>query len=257
MSSLRTEIRDGVLVLTLDGPESRNALGPEVYAAGLAALTDAPGQAGAVVLTGAGGTFCSGGNLNGIGARRTAGEAVARAEIDRLHALVRALRACPLPVIGAVEGWAAGAGFSLALGCDMLVASREARFVMAYVKIGLSPDAGGSAALGRMVPRQIAAELLMEGAPVGAERLHALGLVNELTQPGAALDAAFARAARLARGPRGAIAAIKRLIASAPLADLDAQLDAERDAFARNLIGPDAGEGIAAFFGKRAPVFGA
>ncbi|QRZ15022.1 enoyl-CoA hydratase [Paracoccus methylovorus] len=258
MSILRSERIGNVLVLTIDGPQTRNALVPEVYSAGVEALEQARDQAdiGAVVLTGAGGCFCSGGNLAGIGERRTKGEDAARAAIERLHDFVHALRDAPMPVIAAVEGWAAGAGFSLALACDMIVAARDARFSMAYVRVGLSPDGGGTASLTRMLPRQMVSEIVMEGGEIGAERLHAFGLVNELADAGTALTAAFTRAERLAKGPRGAIASIKGLVASGQTASFGAQLDAERDAFARNLISDDAGEGLAAFFEKRAPRFG-
>lgn len=256
MTVLRSERRGDVLLLTLDGAETRNALVPEVYDAGIAALAEAATWAGAVVLTGANGCFCSGGNLAGIGERRSKGEEAARAAIARLHGLVRAVRRAPVPVICAVEGWAAGAGFSLALACDMIVAAKDARFSMAYVKVGLSPDGGGTASLSRMLPRQLVAEIVMEGGPVAAERLHRLGLVNQLTEPGEATIAALDRAAALARGPRGAIASIKELIDSGLGANFDTQLDAERDAFARNLVSRDAGEGLSAFFEKRAPTFG-
>lgn len=256
MSTLREHREGDVLVLTIDGPQTRNALMPEVYAAGADALERARDWAGAVVLTGAGEVFCSGGNLSGIGDRRAMGEETVRSAVEGLHRFVRALRVAPMPVIAAVEGWAAGAGFSVALACDMIVAARDARFSMAYVRIGLSPDGGGTASLGRMLPRQTVAEIAMEGGTVEATRLHALGVVNELTEPGAALAAALARAERLARGPRGAIASIKGLIASAAVSTFDAQLDAECDAFARNLVSADAGEGLTAFFEKRAPRFG-
>ena len=256
MTVLRSERRGDVLILTLDGPKTRNALVPEVYDAGVAALNDAASWAGAVVLTGANGCYCSGGDLSGIGERRSQGEEAARAAIARLHGFVRAIREAPVPVIAAVEGWAAGAGFSLALACDMIVASHDARFGMAYVKVGLSPDGGGTASLSRMLPRQLVSEIVMEGGPIGAERLYAHGVVNELTAPGAALSGAMQRAERLAQGPRGAIGSIKGLIASGLVSGFDAQLDAERDAFSRNLVSADTGEGLAAFFDKRAPVFG-
>ena len=255
MSDLKERREGDVLVLTIDGPQTRNALVPEVYDAGIKALDSARSWAGAVVLTGAGDHFCSGGNLSGLRERRKKGEEVARAAISRLHGFVRALRTAPMPVIAAVEGWAAGAGFSLVLACDMIVAARNARFSMAYVRVGLSPDGGATASLGRMLPRQIVSEIVMEGGAIDAPRLHALGLVNELTDPHAALSSALARAKKLAQGPRGALASIKELVASATVSTFDAQLDAERDTFARNLVSPDAGEGLAAFLAKRPPQF--
>lgn len=258
MAELRQERQGRVLLLTIDDPATRNALTPEVYRGGREAMALAASDPsiGAVVLTGAGPSFCSGGNLAGIGARRASGEEGIRKGIEELHDFIRAIRETPVPVIAAVEGWAAGAGFSLALACDMMVAAREARFMLAYVKVGLSPDGGATASLARMLPRQILSEIAMEGGPVTAERLYALGLVNEMTETGGALAAAMTRAERLAAGPRDAIGTIKGLISSGQVLSFSDQLDRERDGFARNAVAPDAGEGIKAFLEKRAPRFG-
>ncbi|UEM07789.1 enoyl-CoA hydratase (plasmid) [Skermanella rosea] len=257
MTELLEEQRGRVLVLTISDPATRNALGPDVYAKGSEALRRAawdPGI-GAVVLTGAGDAFCSGGNLNRLAGLRDGppGQAAGQAEagIDLLHGWIRLLRACPKPVIAAVEGVAAGAGFSVALACDMIVAAKDARFVLAYVKVGLSPDGGATAFLARSLPRQTVAEIAMEGGTVEAERLHRLGVVNALCEPGTVLEAAVGRARRLAEGPSAAITSIKRLVDAAQDGDLDSQLDRERRAFVRNLLHADAGEGIAAFLEKR------
>lgn len=258
MTELIEERRGRVLVLTISDPATRNALGPAVYEKGAESLHRAAADPGigAVVLTGAGGAFSSGGNLNRLAALRDGPPEQAGRGIELLHGLVRQIRDCGKPVLAAVEGVAAGAGFSLALACDVIVAARGARFVMAYVKVGLSPDGGATAFLAQTLPRQLAAELAMEGGTLEAERLHHAGLVNALCDPGTALETAVARAQRLADGPAGAIASIKRLL-DAAYADgsLDAQLDRERDAFVANLLGPDAGEGIAAFREKRRPRF--
>src|SRR5207249_3705226 len=122
----------------------RNALHPDIYRTGTEALNRAaedPGI-GAVVLAGEGGTFCSGGNLRRLKENRGKSASVQHESITGFHDWIRALRRCPKPIVAAVEGAAAGAGFSLALACDLIVAAREARFVMAYVKVGLSPDGG-------------------------------------------------------------------------------------------------------------------
>ncbi|GAA0585116.1 enoyl-CoA hydratase [Caenispirillum bisanense] len=244
-----------VLVLTLDDPATRNALHPSVYIAGLAALQDADAdpEMGAVVLTGAGGTFCSGGNIARLRARREQPPAVQRESIEHLHAFIRALRRSPLPVVAAVEGSAAGAGWSLVLAADLVVAAREARFSMAYVKVGLNPDGGASAFLARALPPPLAAEMLFEGAPVAAERLHALGLVNRLTEPGGAYTDALAWAERLADGPRAALGRAKRLLESALRHNLDTQLDLEAELLTEAVHHPEAGEGLTAFLEKRRP----
>jgi len=252
------ETRHGrVLQLTLHDPASRNALHPDIYAQGTAALqrVAADDSLGAVVLDGAGGTFCSGGHIERLSANRERERAASAAGIEALHGWVRALRACPKPVLAAVEGAAAGAGFSLALACDLIVAARDARFSMAYVRIGLSPDGGGTAFLAALLPRPLAAELLLEGQPIGAERLHALGVVNRLAAAGEASAVALAYAARLASGPSEVQGRIKALLAAAPGHSLAQQLDAEREAFLDHLYGAACGEGLRAFRERRAPQF--
>lgn len=258
MTDLIEERRGRVLVLTISDPATRNALGPVVYEKGRDALERAAADPGigAVVLTGAGDAFSSGGNLNRLAALRDGPPEQAVRGVDLLHGLIRAVRGCAKPVVAAVEGVAAGAGFSLALACDALVAARGARFVLAYVKVGLSPDGGATAFLAQTLPRQTAAEIAMEGVVVEAERLHQAGIVNALCEPGAALETAVARAGRLAGGPTEAITSIKRLLDAAYAGGpVEAQLDRERDAFVANLFRPAAGEGIAAFRDKRRPHF--
>lgn len=246
-----------VLQLTLSNPALRNALHPNIYTAGLAAVTEAAADPtlGAIVLTGDGEHFCAGGNVKRLAANRQRPPEIQRDGIERLHRWVLALRRCPLPIVAAVEGSAAGAGFSLALACDLIVAAESAKFGMTYVKIGLSPDGGGSAFAGRVLPRQLAAELLLTGAPIDSRRLHALGVVNRVTPDGTALANALELAQGLARGPRRAQARIKALLGAAAINTLDAQLDLEREHFLDSLFGPEAGEGVEAFRAKRVPDF--
>jgi enoyl-CoA hydratase/carnithine racemase len=242
------------LVLTISNPEMRNALGPEIYASGMAALSDASQSADirSIILTGEGSNFCAGGNLQRLQANRQQPPAVQAQSIDALHAWVEAIRACPKPVIAAVEGAAAGAGFSVALACDFLVASREAVFVMAYSNIALSPDGGGSWSLARALPRQLATELLMCGQRIGAERLHALGAVNRVTEPGTALADALVLAETLNIRAPNALSSIKVLLTGAEQDSLHEHLVQEQSHFVNNLHHANAGEGIAAFLGKRA-----
>lgn len=255
---LLVERQGPVLVLTISNPEARNALHPDIYAAGRATLESlaADRTIRAVVLTGEGRVFCAGGNLNRLLENRGRDPAVQMDSIEGFHGFVRAIRACECPVIAAVEGAAAGGGFSLALACDQIVAASDARFVMSYVRIGLTPDGGGSWFLGTRLPYPLAYELLATAAPVDAARLHALGLVNRVTAPGEALAGAMEHARRLADAPAGVLARLKRLADSAPLHALPAHLERERDDFVESLFQPDAAEGITAFLGKRAPRFG-
>jgi len=243
------------MVLTLSNPAQRNALGPEMYAAGVEALNAAETnpEVRSVVITGEGAMFCAGGSLQRLQANRQQDPSVQAESIEGLHNWIETIRAFPKPVLAAVEGAAAGAGFSLALACDFIVAASNAVFVMAYSNIALSPDGGGSWSLARALPRQLVNELLMCGERVSAERLHALGLVNQVSQPDSALADALALADKLnARAPN-ALASIKELVNDAPQATLASQLAAERDHFVRNLHHANAGIGIAAFLAKESP----
>ncbi len=245
------------LVLTLRNPGQHNTLSPDIYAAGIEALNGAERSADvrSVVLTGADGLFSAGGDLRRLQGNRALNPEVQAASIDALHDWIETLRTHPKPVVAAVEGVAAGAGFSLVLACDLVVASRSARFSLAYSRVGLSPDGGASWALAQAVPRQLAAEWLMLGEPLTAERLHAFGLVNRLAEPGAALAGALELSAGLnARAPN-VLASVKDLLAQACTQDLHTQLGDERKHFVTNLQHPNAGEGITAFLDKRAPRF--
>lgn len=252
-AELRSSSVGRTLVLEIADPEHRNALGPDIYAAGIEALNAADGnpEIGCVVITGHGGVFSAGGNLQRLLNNRQQPPEVQARSIDGLHTWIEAIRAFPKPVIAAVEGAAAGAGFSLALACDFIVASQEAVFVMAYSTVALSPDGGGSWALGRQLPRALASELLMLGERIGARRLHELGLVSRVCEPGEALAGALELAQRLnARAPN-ALASAKELLNEAVLHDLSSHLAIEREHFVKNLHHPNAGIGIDAFLQKK------
>jgi len=246
-----------VRILVNSNPGARNAITPQLYDGLPAALQQAVEDPaiGAIVLAGDGDFFCAGGDLRQLATRRELAPEGRREKIERLHGLIRAIRACPKPVIAAVEGGAAGAGMSLALACDMLVAARGAFFTMAYVKVGLSPDGGATAFLAQCMPRQLMTELCLTGERIPAERLHGLGAVNRLSEPGQALHEALALAGRFADGPSNAIARIKQLCDRAPGASLGAQLDLEAQLMVASQGDPEAAEGIAAFFEKRAADF--
>ena len=252
-SSLKSTREGQTLILTISNPEFKNALGPEIYAAGIEALNAAETnpEIRSVIITGEGGMFCAGGNLQRLLANRKQARQVQAESIDSLHNWIDSIHTYPKPIIAAVEGAAAGAGFSLALACDFCVAADNAVFVMSYSTVGLSPDGGGSWALGRALPRQLANELLMCGERVNAQRLHDFGLVNTVCSSGSALREALALAERLnARAPN-ALASIKELLNDAPAHTLSQQLPNERDHFVRNLHHANGGEGIDAFLTKR------
>ncbi|WP_427912083.1 oxepin-CoA hydrolase, alternative type [Ramlibacter sp. MMS24-I3-19] len=254
-AELKSTTHGGTMVLTISNAELRNALGPEIYAAGIEALDVAATQAEirTVVITGEGRTFCAGGNLQRLQANRQQPPEVQAQSIEGLHDWIETIRNFPKPVIAAVEGPAAGAGFSLALACDAIVAAADAVFVMAYANIALSPDGGATWSLARAMPRQLATELLMAGERIGAERLHALGIVNRVVASGSALAEALAFAERLNDRAPNALESVKVLLNEAVDAPLHSQLASERDHFVRNLHHRNAGIGIAAFLSKDKP----
>lgn len=240
------------LILSISNPEHRNALGPEIYAAGVEALgvAESSDDVRSVVITGEGPLFSAGGDLSRLRANRQQAPAVQAAALEALHTWIETIRTFPKPVIAAVEGAAAGAGFSLALACDFIVAASNAVFVMAYSNIALSPDGGGSWSLARTLPRQLVNELLMNGERMTAQRLHQLGVVNRLSEPAGALAEALSLAHGLNLRAGNALASIKELVNEAAERPLSAQLAAERDHFVRNLHHANAGIGIDAFLNK-------
>jgi len=260
-TELLAEQRDTTLVLTLSDPSTRNALSREVYGRGADCLRQAAADAAvrSVVLCGAGDTFCAGGNLQRILGVRAMGDVVGRPyqaeSINLLKDLVLAITDCPKPVIAAVEGFAAGAGASLALACDLLVAAEDAKLVMSYSRIGLSPDGGGSWQLARYLPRQLALKALWLAAPLGAAELHAHGLVSQVSPKGRALEEALSMAAQLAKLAPNAVASVKKLAQSALRDDLAQHLDSEREHFIDNLFHVNGHEGPSAFLEKRSPQF--
>jgi len=256
MTATLQQSRQGqVLILTIANTEHRNALGPEIYAEGMRALTTAKDDEdiGCVVIVGEGSMFSAGGNLQRLQANRQQPPSVQAQSIDGLHNWIEAIGSFPKPVIAAVEGAAAGAGFSLALACDFIVAARDAVFLMAYSNIALSPDGGGSWRLTRALPRQLVNELLMCGERIAAQRLHDLGVVNRVTLPGSALADALELANRLCGRAANALASAKALVRQADHNTLPEQLKLERDHFVANLHHANAGIGISAFLSKQPP----
>ena len=245
------------MVLTLSNPGHRNALGPEMYAAGVEALNtaDADPSLRAVVLRGDGEHFCAGGDLNRLAGVRQRGPEEQARSIEGFHAWVQGIREFPKPVIAAVEGHAAGGGCSLALACDLIIAAEGARFTLSYGRAGLSPDGGSTWHLARTLPRATVLQMLWLPEPMTARQWHEFGLVNGLADDGQALSQALRWADRLAGMASNALASVKALVEQAPARDLSAQLAAERDQFIANLFHANGGEGLAAFFDKRRPKF--
>ena len=256
-AELKSTSQGRTMVLSLSNPDHRNALAPEMYAAGVEALSvaETSPEVRSVIITGEGPMFCAGGNLQRLLGNREQPKDVQAQSIEGLHTWVEAIRTFPKPVIAAVEGAAAGAGFSLALACDLIVAAEDAVFLMAYSNVALSPDGGATWALSRALPRQLVSELLMGGERIGAARLHTLGIVNKVAAPGNALTEALAIAEKLnARAPN-ALASIKELMNDAAGSTLTQQLASERDHFVENLHHANGKIGIAAFLAKQPPSY--
>lgn len=251
--TILVEAADGVATITLNRPDSLNALNSAMRRELLAAFKAAgrDDAVRAIVLTGAGRGFCSGADLRGGATER----AFRRVLTDEYNPLIVAIRDLPKPVIAAVNGVAAGAGVSLALACDLVHASEDARFILAFIRIGLVSDSGSTRALVRTLGRHRAAALIFSGEPLGAAEARAAGLINEVV-PGEQLSAtAQAAAARLAAGPTRAIGLAKRAINHAEDALLAESLATE--AALQELAGrsEDHAEGAAAFAEKREPRF--
>jgi enoyl-CoA hydratase/carnithine racemase len=250
---LLEERRGRVLLLTLSNPSARNAMSPDLYRAATPLFRNAgtDDAIGAIVLTGEGEHFCGGGNLNRLRAQRGQPSSGQVGHLDAFHGWITAMRECPKPIIAAVEGAAAGGGFSVALACDLIVAAEDAKLVMSYARIGLSPDGGGSDSLAQALAPQAALEILLNGDVTPVSRLHALGVVNRVVPRGTAVSAALEWAEKLAHGPALAHGKIKQLVHAARARTARTQLDAERDAFIECLYADECGEGIAAFLEKR------
>src|SRR5438552_16129731 len=259
MSDLVLSTLDGgVLTLTLNRPEALNALNAEMTGAlrdGAQAAARKP-EVGAVIITGAGRAFCAGADRKDVAARREAGERDLGNDLRTNYApMIRAIRACPKPVIAALNGTAAGAGLSLALACDLRLAAAGAQLIVVFVRVGLVPDAGSLFFLTRMLGLSKATELAITGDPVSAEDALRLGLVVSVVPPDQLMPAAMERARHLAAGPRQTYALIKRGMEQALHLDLEQTLELESQLQALAAETPDAQEAIRAFLEKRKPVF--
>jgi 2-(1,2-epoxy-1,2-dihydrophenyl)acetyl-CoA isomerase len=251
--TIRVERADGVATVILDRPESLNALNATMRRELLSTFKafSRDDEIRAVVLTGAGRGFCSGADLRGGSGER----AFRRVLTAEYNPLMRAIRELPKPVVAAVNGVAAGAGVSLALACDLVYASEEARFILAFVRIGLVPDSGATRTLVRALGRHRATRLIFTGEPLSAPDAEAAGLVAEVV-PAADLPGRVQEvAAGLAAGPTRAIGLAKRLVNAAENATLDESMTDE--ASLQELAGrtADHAEGVAAFAEKREPRF--
>jgi 2-(1,2-epoxy-1,2-dihydrophenyl)acetyl-CoA isomerase len=250
----------GVLTLTLNRPQRLNAMNNALIEAMNGALKRAADDPAirAVLLTGTGRGFCAGADLAGGGTvdAKAATPPDLGANMDRLfNPMIRAMRALPKPIVGAINGVAAGGGANLALACDVILAARSARFDQAFVRISLIPDLGGTWFLPHLVGDARARALAMLGTSLTATEAERMGMVWQVVDDAALMDEATKVARRLAAGPTRSYAAIKQAIDAAATNTLDQQLDLERDS--QRLLGKsgDFREGVAAFLAKRPAQF--
>ena len=255
MAELRLEVADRVATITLDRPDALNALTvplkEELRAAFVRVGSDPAVRA--VVLTGAGRAFCAGQDLR---ERLDPGAAPLEVEIrERYNPVILAMRRLEKPIVGAINGIAAGAGASLAFACDVRIAAEGASFLLAFGRVGLIPDSGATWLLPRLVGAAKAAEMALTADPLSAADAERLGLVARVVPAESVVGEAQAMAARLAAMPPQALALTKRALEASWTASLEAQLELEAELQGIAGATSDHAEGIAAFLEKRPPRF--
>ena len=259
---LLCEIDDGVATLTLNRPEKKNALGNELTPALRQAFLDLElrSDVRCFMLTGNGDAFCSGGDVSGMGGGKTGSAPVSTADRVRnlqhgQNTLTLRMLQCEKPIVGALPGAAAGAGFSIAMACDLRVASESAFLVTAFRNIGVSGDYGGSWFTTQLVGIARAKELYFLSERLTAAEACEMGLVNRVFPDLTFRDDALAYAKRIAQGPTAAIRSMKKNINTAAVNDLQSTMNLEAEHMIRAFQTVDAKEAIKAFQEKRKPEF--
>lgn len=252
------ELRDGVLQVTLNRPDKLNAFNEEMHLAFRAALQRAHDDADVrcVLITGAGRAFCAGQDLGDRDPRTMDGPPDLGHTLETFYnPALRLIRSLQKPIIVAVNGVAAGAGANIALACDIVLAAKSAKFIQAFAKIGLTPDAGGSWSLSRLLGEARAKGLALTAEPLPAERAADWGLIWKAVDDDALMDEATKLAAQFAAGPTRGLGLTKLSIQTAATNSFDAQLDHERDTQRQAGRTADYAEGVMAFLDKRQPEF--
>ncbi|HHT0302402.1 TPA: 2-(1,2-epoxy-1,2-dihydrophenyl)acetyl-CoA isomerase PaaG [Raoultella planticola] len=253
-----SEVEQGVMTITLNRPDRLNSFNDLMHQQLAACLTQAErdDNVRCLLITGAGRGFCAGQDLNDRNVDPNGPAPDLGLSVERFYnPLVRRLAALPKPVIAAVNGVAAGAGATLALGCDIVLAARSANFVMAFSKLGLVPDCGGSWFLPRVAGRARAMGLALLGEKLSAEQAAQWGMIWQLVEDAELADTSRQLARHLATQPTFGLGLIKKALQVSETNGLDAQLDLERDY--QRLAGrsDDYREGVSAFLAKRPPQF--
>lgn len=255
--TLLLEVADNVATITLNRPDAANALDLKMAEelCHAATLCDEDANVRAIVLTGTGTMFSAGGDLSSFADSGDQVPLLLKRMVTSLHAAISRFARGDAPVIAAINGTAAGAGFSMALATDLAIASSEAKFTMAYTAVGLSPDGSSSFYLPRLVGTRRAAELMMTNRRLSADEALQWGLVNQVVPPEEVMPTAMALAKQLASGPTKSYGVVKKLLTQTFNESLETQMEIEGRGIADSGRTDDAREGFAAFFEKRKPTF--
>ncbi|MGI8543012.1 MAG: enoyl-CoA hydratase-related protein [Aridibacter sp.] len=253
------QINENVAIVMMNRPEALNALSLQLSKDLRSAIEKAiEDEARSVVLTGTGRAFCAGGDLREMQTmwqKEGRIEAFLEEPLEALHKVILLIRETPIPFIASVNGVCAGAGTNFALACDLIFAADEASFNEAFVKIGLSPDCGGSFFLPRAVGNKIAAEMFMTGNSISAERAEKIGMINRVMPLEMLEQETLVMAKKLALAPTGSIGRIKKMLNVTFSNDLQTQLKLEHEMQIESGKSDDFREGVTAFFEKRPPNF--
>lgn len=253
------QLDESVAVVKMNRPEALNALSLQLTKDLRAAIEKAiEDKARAIILTGSGRAFCAGGDLremHSMWEKEGRIEAFLEEPLEALHEVIRLMRETPIPFIAAINGVCAGAGSNFALACDLIFAAEEASFNEAFIKIGLSPDCGGSFFLPRAVGNKLAAEMFMTGSTISAERALEIGMINRVAPLEMLEKETMTMAKKLAKAPTAVIGRIKQMLNATFSNDLQSQLKLEHELQLESGKANDFKEGVASFFEKRPPNF--
>ncbi len=257
LEALKMEVTDGVATITLHRPERRNAINSRMASELVSAVgaLDADPEVRCVVVTGAGASFCSGGDVKEMGEIVAGRRKMEKDIVRHFSEPVLKFWDIPKPIIASINGDAVGGGLSLALACDLRVAARRARFGMAFVRVGLMPDLGGTYLLPRVVGPAKALELMFTGELFSADEALRLGVVHRVVEDGDLEKEARALAERLARGPTRALGKMKMALLRPERPLFEARLQAEFEGQVELGESGDFREGVSAFLQKREPKF--
>ncbi len=250
-------VADGVATITINRPDAANAMSPQCAAelADVALRCDDDPAVRAVVITGAGRMFCAGGDLGAFASAGEGSKSLLKKMAGDLHMGLSRFARMSAPVIGAVNGTAAGAGFSLVMACDLAVAAESAVFTMAYTNAGLSPDGGSTFYMPRKIGDRRTRELMLTNRVLKAPEALTWGIVNDVVPDAEVLDRATKLAGRLAAGPTLAFGAVKNLLNGSFDQTLESQMELEARSIGEMSATADGQEGIRAFLEKRKPGF--